>query len=737
MLRNVRLLISAATVIASPALLLASESISSEAAPVAGSDMTHRMMMLAIQLGIILVVARVGNMLFEKISMPGVLGELVAGILIGPYLLGGISLPGFAHGLFPEFSSAFPVSPELYGLCSIASIVLLFMVGLETNITMFLRYSGPGLLVGIGGVIFSFAAGDLLGVMLLPKLMPGSYTIISPSCVFLGIMSTATSVGITARTLSEQRKLDSPEGVTILAGAVIDDVLGIVMLAVGLGIISATADGNGVNWGNIGIIAGKAVGIWLGATVIGLFASRRISALLKHFKDRSSIAIMALGMALILAGLFEEARLAMIIGAYVMGLSLSRTDISQVVQDNLHPVYKLLVPVFFTVMGMLVDIRLLFDGRILTFGLIYTVLAIAAKMVGCGLPSLACNFNVRGAMRIGVGMLPRGEVALIIAGIGLAAGLLTPEVFGVGVLMTLATTLVAPPALVMLFSGGQSGLRRPGKQVASAPIAFKFPSEDTAELLTSKLRQAFEDEGFFVHNLDHTSELFQLLKDDITIRFERIGSDIVFDCDAAQHTFVNTAMVEVLAEFERTVSELRRPLDAGSIVRNAHSPRGSDAPAPSATSASHRNTLTTTLNHHLLIPSLQSTTKDAVINELLKRLTDEGLVSNPELAHEDIMARERSMSTGMQFGVAVPHARTTAVKHLVCAIGIQPAGIDFDSLDGEPTTIVVLTLSPRNAATPHIQFMATISKCLDVGGRNALLNAKTGEEMYRILSGGR
>lgn len=723
---SAKLLFSCLLVFAMPALLLAAGH-ASVPVPV-GGDMTHRMMMLAIQLGIILVVARIGNMLFDKIKLPGVLGELAAGILIGPFLLGGMALPGFANGLFPAFSESFPVSPELYGICSIASIVLLFMVGLETNIKLFLRYSGPGMLVGIGGVVFSFLSGNILGVLLLPRLLPGNYSMLHPACIFLGIMSTATSVGITARTLSEKRKLDSPEGVTILAGAVIDDVLGIVMLAIGLGIIAATKDGQGVNWGHIGVIAVKAIGIWLGATVLGLVASRRISALLKHFQDRSSIAIMALGLALILAGLFEEARLAMIIGAYVMGLSLSRTDISHVIQDNLQPVYKLLVPVFFTVMGMLVDVRLLLDPRVLAFGFIYTLLAIASKIIGCGLPGLACNFNLRGAMRIGVGMLPRGEVALIIAGIGLAAGLLSPQVFGVGVLMTLVTTLIAPPVLVMLFSSSRSGLRHPVSQNESKPVVFRFPSEDTAELLTSKLLQAFGDEGFFVHSLDHSSKLFQLLKDNVTIRFKRVGGDIIFDCEPAQHTFVSTAMIEVLAEFERTISELRRPLDAGSIVRNA----AADAAAPVGTSP--RTALAMALTRNLLIPQLKASTKDGVIDELLGWLEREGLITAPQQARQDVLARERSMSTGMQDGIAIPHARTTAVNRLVCAIGLKREGIAFEALDGKPTTIIVLTLSPRDAATPHIQFMASISKSLDAAGRETLLNCQTADCMYRFFA---
>ncbi|MCK4716250.1 MAG: cation:proton antiporter, partial [Candidatus Marinimicrobia bacterium] len=202
--------------------------------------MTHRMMMLVIQLGVILFAARLGNILFEKMHLPGVLGELTAGILIGPYLIGALSIPGFSNGLFPIYSEQFPISPELYGICALASIVLLFMAGLETDIKLFMRYSMVGSLVGIGGVVISFLVGDLLTIVFSKILFGITLGFFSPACLFLGIISTTTSVGITARILSEQGKLDSPEGVTILSGAVVDDVLGIILLTVGLGIISAS-----------------------------------------------------------------------------------------------------------------------------------------------------------------------------------------------------------------------------------------------------------------------------------------------------------------------------------------------------------------------------------------------------------------------------------------------------------------------------------------------------------------
>ncbi|MDO9549175.1 MAG: cation:proton antiporter, partial [Candidatus Marinimicrobia bacterium] len=306
--------------------LLISGSLFANSDGITSDSMTQRMMMLVIQLGIILFAARLGNILFEKLHVPGVLGELSAGIIIGPYLIGAIPLPGFPGGVFPISSATFPISPELYGISAVASIVLLFMIGLETNFRLFLRYSFVGSLVGIGGVLFSFLFGDVLAIIFSQVVFGKALGFLAPPCLFLGVISTATSVGITARILSEQRKLDSPEGVTILAGAVIDDVLGIILLAVGLGIVTASSRSGNMNWAHIGVIAAKAIGIWLTATVIGLLASSKISLLLKWFRDRTSIAMMAFGFALVLAGLFEEAGLAMIIGAYVMGLSLSKTD---------------------------------------------------------------------------------------------------------------------------------------------------------------------------------------------------------------------------------------------------------------------------------------------------------------------------------------------------------------------------------------------------------------------------
>ena len=690
----------------------------------ASSEMSHRMMTFILGLGVILLAARMGSILAERVNLPGVLGELLVGVLIGPHLLGSVPVFGLAHGLFPA-GDGFPISPELYGVCTLASVVLLFMVGLETDIGLFMRYSVAGSLVGIGGAAASFVLGGMAAAAFSRPLFGQSLGFLSPPCLFLGIISTATSVGITARILAEKRKVDTPEGVTILAGAVIDDVLGIILLGIGLGVINASRGSGAIDWGHIGLIACKAVGVWLLATAVGLAASHRISILLKWFRERSAIAVMALGLALILAGLFEEAGLAMIVGAYVMGLSLSRADISRLIREKLEPLYTFLVPIFFTGMGMLVDVRLLASREVLAFGLLYALIVNVAKILGCGLPALACGFNLRGALRIGCGMLPRGEVTLIIAGIGLAMGILPPAVFGVVVLMIFATALVAPAALVKAFESPASGLRNAPPPSAEEALSFRFPSPDAAHLLSTKLLGALAAEGFFVHTLSHRAHIHQLRKDGTVITVRQQDAELVFECAPSEVALVSTALYEVVAELERMARDLREPIDHRSIVRRmqGQEPRTDRAGLD----------LSVYLSERLLFPRLSGESKLQVMDELLDALVAAGGVSDGQAARQALLAREDVMSTGMEHGIALPHARTDAVDRIICAVGLKAEGVDFDCLDGQPATVIALALSPPGEGTPHVEFMAALTRCLDGAERESLLACGTPREMLAVL----
>lgn len=482
----------------------------------AGPDLPHQMQRFVLEIAVILIAARAGGIVFHRwLRMPEVIGELLAGVAIGPFALGALPIPQIGP-LFPRLSGALlQVSPEIYAVATLGSLLLLFLSGLETDLGVFLRYFSVGTAVGIGGVVISFLAGAGFAWA---SGFADSWR--SPPALFLGAVTTATSVGIAARILSVLRKTDSPEGVTILAAAVFDDVLGIAVLAIVMAMARSERDGASLAWSRIGALIAKTFIFWIVCTVGGILSARRISSLLKRLGSEETIAAFSLGLALLLSGVVEMAGLAMIIGAYIMGLSLSRTDLALVIRQRLHGAHNLLVPVFFCVMGMLIDLTVL--RRVFWAGLLYAAVAIAAKVLGCGLPAWLSRFNLRGALRVGIGMAPRGEVALIIAGTALATGSVQSDIFGLAVVMTILAAIVTPPLMIRSFARG------PG--VKTAELALEDLREtrldlvhpDLARLLLERIARVFRQEEFFVTPLGENPPVYQIRKDQMvfTLRLE-------------------------------------------------------------------------------------------------------------------------------------------------------------------------------------------------------------------------
>ncbi len=513
--------------------------------------MTHKMLQLVIQLGIIVIAANFSGWFFsKKLKQPRVLGELIAGMVIGPYTLGSIHIAALEGALFPHTGEAIPVSPELYGVATIGSIILLFVSGLETDLKTFLRFSAKGSIVGIGGIIFSFLLGSGVTVLLNPAVD----SLMHPTALFLGTISTATSVGITARILSEKKKLSTPEGVTILAAAVLDDVLSIILLSVVVGISMVSASGGDVVWGEIGMVALKAIGFFLICTLLGIFLAPRVTRGLKAFQSLDIIISASIGIALILAGLSEMVELAMIIGSYITGLSFSQTDVSHAIREKIEGVYDFVVPIFFCVMGMMVNFMAMVD--VIWFGLAFTLIAFVGKVVGCGLPSMFVGFNIRGALRIGSGMLPRGEVTLIVAGIGLSSGAIGHDMFGVAIMTMLFASVAAPPLLIRSFSGG-SGYRSTLEEKDEAvSIELSFPSQMAADFMRRSLAEGFRSEGFFVNRLDHTAHVYQLRMELVVLTLIQEGEKIILNTPPEHEQFVRLMMMEQLLDFKDFLSGL-------------------------------------------------------------------------------------------------------------------------------------------------------------------------------------
>lgn len=393
--------------------------------------------LVILALAVILAAAKLGGDLAARIGQPAVLGELVAGVVIGNLDLLGIS------ALEVLTSDA---SVEV--LAQIGVLILLFEVGLESTVRDMIRVGGTSLAVAILGVAAPFALGWGVGALLLPE--HSAYV-----HAFLGATLTATSVGITARVLQDLGKSQSPEARIILGAAVIDDVLGLVILAVVGGVIQAANLGTTLSYGAIGAVVLKAFVFLFGALALGLAVSPRLFGLASRLRGRGVLLTTALVFCFLLSYLASAIGLAPIVGAYAAGLILEDVHFQEFakrgerqLEELLQPVATILVPVFFVVMGARVELAAFARTDVLGLAALLTVAAIIGKQ--------ACSLGVwkRGLDRlsIGIGMVPRGEVGLIFAsiGVGLAVAgerIVDEATYSAVVIMVIITTMATPPAL--------------------------------------------------------------------------------------------------------------------------------------------------------------------------------------------------------------------------------------------------------------------------------------------------
>jgi hypothetical protein len=418
-------------------------------------------------------------------------------------------------------------------------------------------------------------------------------------------------------------------------------VLGIVALITGQ---AGGQAARGLSAASILGIAGKAFGIWLGFTALGLIFSRQLASFLKIFKHSFDFSVLALGIALILAGLFEKQGLAMIIGAYITGLSLSKTDIAAVIQERIRGLYEFFVPLFFAVMGMMVNVREIASPAVLIFGVVYSLAAIMAKVIGCGGPALILGFNVKGALRIGMGMVPRGEVALIIAGIGLASGTLSNQLFSVIILMTLVTTLAAPPLLNMALKIPGQGTRRPVKDEDSAQSVWEFENNEIADLVVDILLKELRAEGFYVQMMNIDEGLSQARKDDIALSIIEEESRVTIETSKSDMPFVRNAVYEVILELSDTIQKLKDTADPAALKKDL---LDKDARTSEG--------LLSLILPRCISLNLKGETKEAIITELVDLLDAAGKLQNRDMALADVLDREKIMSSGMEHGIALPH----------------------------------------------------------------------------------
>ena len=372
---------------------------------------------LLLELFAIFVSAKVIGELFERMSLPSVLGEILAGAVLGPYALGWIQ-----------------PSDTIYSVAELGAIFVLFSAGLETSPRDLIRIGGRAAAVATAGIIVPFALGFAY------MKLRGDVT---SEAVFVGAAMVATSVGITARVFADLKLLSTETAKIILGAAVFDDILGMVLLAV----VGGMASG-GVHWLHLGILIGEAFAFALFMIYVAPHIVHRMEVGVEQLSMQNASLVVALAICLLLSWLAVKIGMAAIIGAFFAGLVFA----DYAPQWNLFPrvagITEFLAPFFFFAIGTRLNLSIL-HGDLLVAALIVSLLAVISKVIGCGLPMLNRGWGM--VLQVGIGMMPRGEVALIVALVGLQSGIVSQPVYAIVVLMTAVTTILAPPLLRYVF----------------------------------------------------------------------------------------------------------------------------------------------------------------------------------------------------------------------------------------------------------------------------------------------
>lgn len=398
---------------------------------------------------IILIASKVIGELTERIKQPPVLGELIAGVLLG----------GSVFALIPSVSGQSGYE-TFHLLAELGVVILLFEIGLETDLNDLIKVGVTSTIVAIVGIVAPFVLG-FLSIIAFQKY--GLLTFANPTsgmlvAITVGATLTATSVGITARVLSDINKIHTPEAKIVLGAAVIDDILGLIILAVVTGLIEASKQGleTGISAVNVLTITLKAFGFLIASIIIGMLVTGKIFNFIQRLKVRGILLLSSISFAFLYAYLAHIAGLAAIVGAFAAGLVLAKTGQVKIIEERLKPVSDLVTPIFFVMVGAAVDISIFnpFNSGnipILIIAFVLFAVAVAGKFVS-GFAVFKEGLNKKA---IGIGMIPRGEVGLIFAQLGLAFAVFDIQLFSAVTAMVMLTTFIAPPLLKKAFGSDE------------------------------------------------------------------------------------------------------------------------------------------------------------------------------------------------------------------------------------------------------------------------------------------
>ncbi|PJI07909.1 MULTISPECIES: cation:proton antiporter [Clostridium] len=378
---------------------------------------------ILLNIALILIFTRIASLISIHFKMPGVLGELIAGVILGPVVLNLIQQ-----------------NADIKLLSDLGVIFLMFLAGIETNLEELKKAGKTSFFIACGGVIVPLILGTLSAYMFFSNFWEN---------LFVGVILTATSVSISVQTLTELGKLNTRAGINILGAAVIDDVLGLILITV----VLAASGGAKAGGSSSLLLTFINIAIFCVVSILAiLFLPKPIDKLTQKFKPQRGLALFAIAAALICAFAAEKLGIAAITGAYICGLVLSPIKHKEYIEKRIKVISgSLLSPIFFASVGISANIKGL-NTEALLITLAMFVIAVIGKVVGCGGAALGFKFKKSEALQIGVGMISRGEVAIITANMGLQAKIISEEVFLPTLIVVILSTIITPVLLKIVFS---------------------------------------------------------------------------------------------------------------------------------------------------------------------------------------------------------------------------------------------------------------------------------------------
>ncbi len=681
---------------------------------------THEITRLLLQLGVVVLAAKGGGAIARRLRLPELLGEVSAGLALGPYALGSVGIPAFPDGLVPLAQGTFPISLQLYGFAAVGAVVHVLAVGLESDSGIFAQAGRRGLPVAIGSSVLSLVVGAAVPILFF------GLPVIDRRVIFFAALSVSTSLGVQARILHEQHKMATPEGVAVVSASLMQDGFAIVFLAIALAVggIELGRDADASFVATVLPVTLLALAILVGGGAAAYLGAPRLARLFRERLSPNLFAVVVVGTTLFVSALFEAFGVASIIGAYIIGIAFSRTDMGDVLAEKTQPISEFFVPILYVVMGMLVDWRVLFEPRILLPGIGFALLSAAAKIVGSGVPALASGFNRLGALRVGLGTVCRGEVALIIASVGLALGDFSAEIFQVMVVMIVVSVALGAPALSLALRHSGSGTRGRWGERDTEVTRMDLPNEELSDLITDGILRVAEDDGFFVHRLELAGTVYRLRRDDIYLTINRDPTSLQIVSDPSDTGLAKTMLYEVIVHVRDRVARITEVTVPEALRR--------DVAGGGTTAVNLRDYIVPAA----AFVALEATDKEGAIRELVAGLARAGRITDNEQVFRDVMEREATVSTGMEHGLAIPHARTAGVNGMAVAIGIAPGGIDFQALDDKPARIIFLIASSPDDRGPHLQLLAAIARQMrDPERRDAALCAGDSVALVEAIVG--